>query len=67
MSQPHYHSLLRAAHGADISQIQPHPLPCTSDLGIAQELNRFTVPATVDPSLLVGDLLVISMNECACM
>ena len=56
MSQPHYHSLLRAAYGADISQIQPHSLPCTSDLGIAQELSRFTIPVTVDPSHLVGDL-----------
>ena len=56
MSQPHYHSLLRAAYGADISQIHPHSLPRTTDLGIAQDLSRFTVPGTADPSHLVGDL-----------
>ena len=50
MSQPHYQTLLRAAYGADISQVQPHTLPRTSDLGLAQELNTFTVPGTLDDS-----------------
>ena len=50
MSQPHYQKLLRAAYGADISQVQPHTLPRTSDLGLAQELNTFTVPETLDDS-----------------
>ena len=56
MSQPHYHSLLQAAYGADISQVQPHSLPRTSDLGIAQDLSQYTVPGTDDPSHLIGDL-----------
>ena len=56
MSQPQYHSSLRAAYGADNSQIRPHSLPSISDLGIAQDLSRFVVPGTADPSHLVGDL-----------
>ena len=56
MSHPQYQGLLSAAYGADISQVQPHTLPRTSVLGIAQGLNKFTIPESLDDtSHLVGD------------
>ena len=56
MSHPQYQGLLSSAYGADISQVQPHTLPRTSVLGIAQGLNKFTIPESLDDtSRLVGD------------